>query len=153
MKTRKLLQTIRLSALLPAVRTLSIIIAVTLMACNSNVKNNRMKKETEDIICKTFDCLEKNTNTKIIIDGFFRKYTPVKSRKEAGYMLWNWEILLSDSIAIPAICINKDIDLSIYENKNVSVNCTIFYGIIIGDPEKQNATGYRIDIDLIKEIK
>lgn len=145
MKIKKISRAITLSALF--------IIAVTLMACNSNVKDNRMKKETEDTICKTIDCLEKNKNTKIKIEGFFRKFMPSESGKGAGCMFWDMEILLSDGIAIPVISNNKSINLSIYENKNVSVNCTVFYGIIIGSSEGQNATGYRIDIDLIEEIK
>ena len=92
-------------------------------------------------------------NSQRNIEGFLRKYTPNKSGKGAGYMYWNWEMLLSDGIAIPIISKNKDINLSNYENKNVSVNCTIFYGIIIGSNNsgEQNATGYRIDIDLIEK--
>ncbi len=110
-------------------------------------------QEQDHPVCNNFDCFEKNKNKQVIIEGVFRKYTPWKTGKGANYMYWDWEVLLTDGVAIPAISNNKALDLSLYENKNVSIDGAIFYGIIIGssNPQEQSARGYRIDINSIRE--
>jgi len=103
------------------------------------------------ISCDNYDCIEKNKNKQGIIKGTLRPYTPVEKGKGAGTMFWDWEILLSDDFTIPVLCEDKSINLSSYNNKNILIEGEIFYGIIIGCPEGQNARGYRIDVKSIQE--
>ncbi len=121
----------------------------TLVATSQNIKTKTMQT------CKTFKCLKQNENTNIKMEGFFRKFTPNKQGKGAGHMFWDWEILLEDSIAIPVKAIDVSLELSKFENKKVSVNAFMFYGIVIGsdNPNEQSARGYRIDINNIKTLK
>ena len=102
-------------------------------------------------ICDSFDCLEKNKNKRAIIKGTLRTYTPNQNGKDAGHMFWDWKVLLSDEVAIPMICKDERIDLSAYKNKSLMIEGNIFYGIVIGSPKGQYATGYRIDVDSIQE--
>ena len=95
--------------------------------------------------CNTFDCLEKSKNKEAVIKGTFRKYTPNKKGKGANTMFWDWEILLGDSIAVPVKSTYDEINYKYFEGKKVLIKGVIFYGIIIGDKEGQNATGFRID--------
>lgn len=65
-------------------------------------------------------------------------------------MYWNWELLLTDSLSVPIINIDTTANISIYENKKVSIYGNLFHGIIIGnssimEEQRQSATGYRID--------
>jgi hypothetical protein len=100
--------------------------------------------------CSTFDCLEKNKNKNAIISGLFRKYTPNNSGKGKNHMFWDWEILLDDGVAVPVISTNKNLNLALFENKNVQIDGLVFHGIIIGCKEGQNATGFRIDAENIE---
>ncbi|MCD6068826.1 MAG: hypothetical protein K0S33_3652 [Bacteroidetes bacterium] len=69
-------------------------------------------------------------------------------------MFWDWEVLLSDSTAVPLSKINKNIDYKSFEGKKVLVSGNIFYGTIIGGKHEyeQSATGYRIDATEIKKL-
>lgn len=66
-------------------------------------------------------------------------------------MFWDWEIKLEDGGKIPVVSADKSDGESIifneYENQNVIVFGTIYYGIVIGNPDGQSASGYRIDAD------
>jgi hypothetical protein len=104
-------------------------------------------------LCSEWECIEANKNKQVTVKGVLRKYTPNKTGKGAGHMFWDWEVLLNDSHAIPAQAKSSDIDLSELENKRISASGIVFYGIVIGsdEPHAQNATGYRLDIDFIRE--
>ncbi len=137
-----------------------LVISVLCTSCfgqkEENVKKDEVKLEIKsNFTCNDFSCLQNEKNKKGNIEGFFRKYTPNKKGKGAGYMFWDWELLLADSTAVPVVDVNKNIDMSIYENKNVSIYANIFYGIIIGgnsslEDQEQAAKGYRIDAISIK---
>ncbi len=125
-------------------------------------QNSMTKKESESnaqqvdrksysVSCSTWDCLEKNKNKDAIIKGVFRKYTPNKTGKGANYMFWDWEIMLTDSFAVPVKSSFNEINYKYFDGKKVLIKGTIFYGIIIGSADGQNATGFRIDPLEIKE--
>lgn len=132
---------------------------ITMISCKQMKEevlkgNIELKNQDQNYItCNDFDCLEKNKNKKTMIEGKIRMYTPNKTGKGANYMFWDWEILLADGISIPLISKSKNLDISIYKNKNVLIEGDVFYGIIIGSSEGQNATGYRIDANSIREKK
>ncbi len=112
----------------------------------------RIKENSLSVNCSTWDCIEKNKNKVAIVEGVFQKYSPWKTGKGAGHPFWEWEIVLSDSLAIPVDNTYMGIDYEKYVGKKVIIKGTIFYGIIIGCEEGQNATGFRID-PLIIEVK
>jgi hypothetical protein len=66
-------------------------------------------------------------------------------------MFWQWEIAFPGGGAVPVISKNKSdgesINLAEYENMDVAIYGTVFFGIIIGDdnPGHQSMSGYRID--------
>ena len=122
-----------------------------IVSCGLERKVNNEMKNKNFTSCDSFDCLEKNKNTAAIIKGKLRPYTPNQRGKGTGYMFWDWEVLLADEIAIPVVCEDKRINLSAYNSKDILIEGNIFYGIIIGSPEGQNATGYRIDINSIQK--
>lgn len=105
--------------------------------------------------CNTWNCIEKNKNKDAIIEGFFQKYTPNKTGKGANFMFWDWEIILTDTFAVPISSTNNKINYTSFEGKKVRIKGNIFYGIIIGtdDENTQNARGFRIDPVEIEEIK
>jgi len=103
--------------------------------------------------CSTWDCLEGNKNKGAIIKGVFRKYTPNKTGKGANHMFWDWELVLADSNAVPVESTYNEINYKYFEGKKVAIKGTIFYGIVIGSAEGQNARGFRIDPIGIDEIK
>lgn len=105
-----------------------------------------------DINCSSWDCLEKNKNTEAVVTGTFQKFTPWDKGKGADYPFWNWEIVMSDGNTVPVHDENNDIDYPSFEGKQVSIDCNIFFGIIIGCEEGQNATGFRIDPYKISEM-
>jgi hypothetical protein len=115
------------------------------------LQKKEMKHEIKtNFTCNNYSCLEENKNSKGIIEGVLRKYTPNKVGKGANQMFWDWELLLADSIAIPVVDENKTIEMSSFENRNVSIYGNIFYGVIIGgssniEEQEQSASGYRID--------
>lgn len=113
----------------------------------------QVDKKSYSVNCSSWDCLEKNKNKGAIIKGVFRKYTPNKTGKGANHMFWDWELLLADSNAVPVESSNEEIKYKYFEGKKVSIKGTIFYGIIIGSSEGQNATGFRIDPLKIDEIE
>jgi hypothetical protein len=113
----------------------------------------QMKTKFDSVNCSTWVCLEKNKNKVAIIEGHFQKYTPNKIGKGANQMFWDWEIMLTDSFAVPVGSTNDEINYKIFEGKKVVIEGTIFYGIIIGSSEGQNAKGFRIDPVVIMEKK
>lgn len=121
----------------------------------SNINAQLVDNKIYKIHCTTWKCIEENMNKDAIVEGYFRKYTPEKCGKGAGYMFWDWEILLSDSIAIPVKSKYTEINYSAFENTFVQIKGLIFFGIIIGGnrPEEQAATGYRIDPSFIEKVK
>lgn len=106
--------------------------------------------------CTTFQCVENHKNQEGQIQGILRAYTPNESGKGAGHMFWDYEILLSDSIAIPVVS-KPDFQLDFKEflGKKVMMKCTFYYGVVIGgtNPEAQAATGWRIDAESIVILK
>jgi hypothetical protein len=113
-----------------------------------NIMNNELP------IVKTWVAVEESKNKKVLVYGKLQAFTPVKTGKGAGYMFWDYEILLNDSTAIPVIAKAKFLNLEKFITKNVVIEGKIFYGIIIGsdNPNEQSATGYRIDAEKIQEI-
>ncbi len=105
------------------------------------------------IECSTWDCLEKNKNQEAIISGVFQKYTPNEAGKGANHLFWDWEIRLADSLKVPVKSTDEGIDYTFFEGRTVSIKGTVFYGIIIGSADGQNATGFRIDPVEIEEKK
>jgi hypothetical protein len=105
------------------------------------------------INCSTSDCLEKNKNKEAIVTGIFQKFTPWTTGKGADHPFWDWEILLADSTAIPVKSTYDEINYKYFEGKKVNIKGVIFFGIIIGCEEGQNATGFRIDPVGIEEVK
>jgi hypothetical protein len=125
--------------------TFLILLTFGLIFTTPLLKAQQVNDKSYTVHCSTWDCLEKNKNSEAIIKGVFRKYTPNKTGKGANYMFWDWEILLTDSFAVPVKSTNNEINYKYFEDKNVLIKGTIFYGIIIGSSEGQNATGFRID--------
>ncbi len=125
-----------------------LIIALCLFGLNT--------KKEHYATCSTFKCIENHKNQKGMVVGTLRKYTPNKSGKGAGHMFWDYEILLSDSTAIPVIEAPRfHLDFKAFLGKSVKMKCTFYYGVVIGGghPEAQAATGWRIDAENIQEIK
>jgi uncharacterized protein YcfL len=117
----------------------------------SNIQ--QVNRKSYSVNCSTWDCLEKNKNKDATIKGVFRKYTPNKTGKGANYMFWDWEIMLTDSFAVPVKSTLNEINYKYFDGKKVLIKGTIFYGIIIGSADGQNATGFRIDPAEIKEAE
>lgn len=114
------------------------------------------KGKTHYATCTTFKCIENHKNQSGQIVGQLRAYTPNKSGKGAGHMFWDYEILLSDSVAIPVIEKPRyHLDFKSFLGKTVKIKCTFYHGVVIGGdhPEAQAATGWRIDAESIVEIK
>ncbi|WP_152538638.1 hypothetical protein [Aquimarina macrocephali] len=131
--------------------TILLLIMVITISYGQEGKDGKVLKDQNYTTCTNFKCLEKNKNKRIIVKGILRTYTPNKTGKGAGHMFWDWEILLDDEIAIPVMSKDQRLDLSIYNKKNILIDGNVFYGIIIGSPDGQNATGYRIDINTIQK--
>jgi len=103
--------------------------------------------------CTTFKCIEGHENQEGRVQGLLRVYTPNEKGKGAGHMFWSYEILLSDSIAIPVISKSgHEINLKSFLDKEVVIECVFYNGIIIGgeDENAQAARGWRIDATRIK---
>ncbi|EZH72569.1 hypothetical protein ATO12_20760 [Aquimarina atlantica] len=133
---------------------LSVILLLIMVIMISSAQERKIGEVIKDqnmTTCTNFECLEKNKNKRILIKGILRTYTPNTTGKGAGHMFWDWEILLDNKITIPVISKDQRLDLSAYNKKNVLIDGDVFYGIVIGDPEGQNATGYRIDAHSIQE--
>jgi len=129
----------------------TIIILLILAAQLLNAQQENIK--IYSVNCNTWDCLVKNKNKDAMVEGVFRKYTPNKTGKGANHMFWEWEIMLSDSTAVPVKSTYNEINYKYFEGKNVLIKGNIFFGIIIGSAEEQNATGFRIDPVKIEEVK
>lgn len=131
--------------------TVLLLIIGIMISCAQERKMGKVIKDQNYTTCANFECLEKNKNKRIVVKGILRTYTPNKTGKGAGHMFWDWEILLDNQITIPVISKDQRLDLSIYNKKNVLIDGNVFYGIVIGSPEGQNATGYRIDAHSVQE--
>jgi hypothetical protein len=117
----------------------------------SNAQNEN--KRYYSLKCKDWNCIEQNKNKDATIIGVFQKFTPNISGKGANHMFWNWELLLKDGFSVPIKNTNHTTDYQRFEGKNVQIKGKIFYGIVIGSAEGQNATGFRIDPVEIVEIE
>jgi hypothetical protein len=99
--------------------------------------------------CRTFNDADRLKNSDAVIIGRLQKFAPWEKGKGAGHMFWQWEIKLSDGFAIPVVNKNKTDGDSIvfdqYENRDVVIHGTVYYGIIIGDSSEN-----KIKIDLIQ---
>ena len=129
-----------------------IFLSLTLIILSCTSASSQKEKDAETpVTCTDWECLEKNKNKETTVIGLLRKYTPNEKGKGAGHMFWDWELFLNDSNAVPVQA--KDIDLSKFADRNVTVKCLVFYGIIIGsdEPHAQNAAGYRLDVLSIAE--
>lgn len=93
--------------------------------------------------------LENYKNRTAIINGILEEFEPWETGKGAEHMFWDYQLELEDGTTIPAITENTDLDLSAFKDTAVTIRGEIFYGIIIGDEEGQNMTGFRIDINEI----
>ncbi|MBZ0201455.1 MAG: hypothetical protein K8I03_00405 [Ignavibacteria bacterium] len=106
--------------------------------------------------CRSMKNARKLKNKSAVILGKLQKYTPIKAGKGQGRMFWQWEVSLQGGGRIPVVSKDKSDGESIvfdeYENLDVVIYGSIFYGIVIGDsdPNHQSATGYRIDADGIR---
>lgn len=102
---------------------------------------------------------EANKNKEVILVGRIQKFTPWTSGKGANHMFWNWEIVLEGGGVIPIASKDKSdgesINFAEYENEDVVVFGTVYFGTVIGgkDPDHQSASGYRIDADGIFSLK
>ena len=102
---------------------------------------------------RTIQQAEENKNKKAVIYGKLQKFTPWKEGKGANHMFWQWEIKFEGGGRIPVVSADKSdgerIIFDEYENENVIIFGTVYYGIVIGDsnPDHQSMTGYRIDAD------
>ena len=132
----------------------SLVFTALLSAGCGNVNSHQLSNGnlSSETTCTDWQCIEVNKNKEVIIKGLFRKYTPNETGKGAGHMFWEWEVMLNDGHAVPAQAKDKDLDLSGFVDKTVTVKGFLFHGIVIGsdEPHAQNATGYRIDIESIK---
>ncbi len=103
--------------------------------------------------CRTVNDVNVNKGKNVIIYGRLQKFTPWEKGKGSGHMFWQWEIAFPLGGAYPVVSKDKSdgesINFAEYENQNVIVYATVYYGIVIGDsdPTHQSATGYRIDAD------
>ncbi len=129
------------------------LILVGLLFTIQIIKAQSVNTNVNCVHCSTWDCLEKNKNQKAIIKGVFQKYTPNKTGKGANHMFWDWEIMLEDGLTVPVKSTYGKINYQSFEGKKVAVKGTIFYGIIIGSADGQNATGFRIDPTGIEETR
>ena len=90
-------------------------------------------------------------NKDAFIIGKLQKFTPWTEGKGANHMFWDWEVSFRGGGAIPLIEKKKaggdKINFAEYENRNVIIYGTVFFGTIIGDDNEghQSASGWRID--------
>ncbi len=104
--------------------------------------------------CRTINDVNINKGKDVIIYGKLQKFTPWKKGKGSGHMFWQWEIAFPLGGAYPVISKpgGDSIDFKQFENQNVIVHATVYFGIVIGDsnPNHQSATGYRIDAESVE---
>lgn len=115
------------------------VISASLLACRQNY----------EVICSNYTCLENNKNKPSVINGVLQEYSRDSRVNGKLFKFWKYEILLSDSVAIPIKDSNENYDM--YLGKEVSIKGLIYYGIVAGedDGKSSNATGFRIEIDNI----
>lgn len=135
-------------------RIIALIIPVLFFSFCRERSNLSTYKMNDDLpAVRSWNDAEAHKNRKAHVYGRLQAYTPNKVGKGAGYMFWDYEILLGDSNAIPAIPKSQSVNLKRFLNRNVVIVGNVFYGVIIGseNPDEQSATGYRIDADEIRE--
>lgn len=119
---------------------------------DSGSKTHAQTQEFRDTV-RTIQQAEANKNRHVIIYAKVQKFTPWKEGKGANHMFWQWEIKFDGGGRIPLVSKDKSdgesINFAEYENQNVIIFGTVYYGIVIGDsnPDHQSMTGYRIDAD------
>lgn len=124
-------------------------LTLLLMVCLSISGTLQSLGKEKEEVCKDWTCIERHQNKVATLIGTFQKYQPNTKGKGANRMYWDWQILLQDSTRIPVSGENKTINFHGWEGKKVRILGMVFYGIIIGSEEGQNATGYRIDTQSI----
>lgn len=111
--------------------TFLILLTLGLIFTTPLLNAQQVNDKSYSVHCSIWDCLEKNKNSDAIIKGVFRKYTPNKTGKGANYMFWDWEVLLTDGYAVPVKSTNNEINYKYFEDKNVLIRGTIFYGLYL----------------------
>ncbi len=132
---------------------LLVLIAIGLTFWANSVIAQSEKNRDYSLKCIEWDCIEQNKNKDASLVGMFQKYSPNTSGKGANHMFWDWELMLKDGFSIP---LKNNTDTTYYkrfEGKKVRIKGYIFYGIVIGSAEGQNARGFRIDPVEIIEIE
>lgn len=133
--------------------TTAIVTVLLFFVSFSQCSQKKQQTGLQDIrdTVRTMTDAEANKNKKTVIYGKLQKYTPWTQGKGANHMFWDWEIKLEGGGKIPVVSADKSDGESIifaeYENENVIIFGTVYYGIVIGNPDGQNASGYRIDAD------
>jgi len=120
-------------------------------SCTKTTEKPQKQVETlsaQDTLLTAND-VESHKNQEAFLKGRIQKFTPWTKGKGANHMFWDWEIVLYGGGTYPMISKDSAIDIGKFENKNVIIQAKVFYGIVIGSEEGQNATGYRIDAENI----
>lgn len=138
--------------------TASILFALLAFSCqpresstpkmNENTPNTPFSTEIPHIT--NWQQVQAHKGDTVIVEGHLQPYTPNTSGKGAGHMFWDWEVVLKDTIAIPVIAMDGTLDPKPWNGKQVMIHAVLYYGIVIGSPDGQNATGWRVDALAIK---
>lgn len=98
------------------------------------------------IICNSYDCIEINKNKKATVVGVLCK---------SSILDWEWKILFKDSSYIYINSTGSKLIFNNYENQKVSIEGTIFYGVVRGENDGKSsfAIGYRFDPTFIEIYK
>lgn len=95
--------------------------------------------------------VEAHKHSYAVILGKLQKFTPWTEGKGRNVMYWKWEIVLPEGGSFPVTSHDKSdgesINFAEYEGEYVKLYAHVYYGIVIGDgnPDRQSATGYRLD--------
>ena len=137
---------------------MKLIIAMLILAagfgfCADTAQSTNYNSAPRDT-CRTVNDVNVNKGKDVVIYGRLQKFTPWEKGKGSGHMFWDWEIAFPLGGAYPVISKpgGDSINFNRYENQNVIVHATVYFGIVIGDsdPNHQSATGYRIDAERIE---
>lgn len=130
-----------------------LILAAGLGTLTKSTHNNFISIAPRDT-CYSVTDIQVHKGKEVIIFGKLQKFTPWEKGKGSGHMFWDWEIAFPLGGAYPVISKpgSDSIDFAKFENQNVIVYATVYFGIVIGDsdPNHQSATGYRIDAERIE---
>jgi hypothetical protein len=95
--------------------------------------------------CWVYADFQSYADKDIIAAGRLVKYAaPDDGSKLGAEKIWDYELLTQDNFRVP-LKKDKYLNLEEFIDKDVFINGYVKYGIIFGEPNTANITGYRID--------